>query len=588
MTKTGTGTVKLGDANTYTGATIINNGILRISDALSLGTVAGGTTVNASGEIELEGTGLTVNEPLTLNGGEVCNLGNINTYGGLITLTANSGVDADAGKLIITSVISGGSCGLTKSGPGTVELTGANTYTGPTTISAGTLSLSTGSAIVDTGAVSLANVSGATLLLNSSKTIGSLSGGGATGGEVSLGVNTLTVGDANNTDYDGLISGTGGLTKTGGGTLTHAGTNTYTGSTAVNAGKLLVNGSLASGSAVTVASAAKLGGTGTAAGTVAVNGTLAPGTNGVGTLNTGAESWNVAGSYEIEINDATGTAGVDPGWDLLSITGTLTVAATIESKFSIKVVSLSGSSAGAAANWNPRSNYRWHIATGTSAVSGFSADKFTLDTSAFTSYNDLQGGSFSVEQPLNTYDVDLVFTRNPVTADPFTIGRAWGTYLRIPVADVLAKASGGTAPYTLLPVNKRESADFVGISGGYILFAPAGNTNSILDYTVEDSATPTKATASSTITVTVTNAVSGASSIYSSGGGVITIRFAGVPTFNYMVQRATPDVDSTYVDMVGVSGITGAKQTAPASGIMTFIDATPPSPSAYYRLRQDN
>ena len=580
LTKAGTGTVKLSAANSYTGATIINNGILRISDALSLGTAASGTTVNASGEIELDGFGLTVNEPLTLDGGEVCNLANINTYGGPITLTANSAVDADAGTLIITSVINGASYGLTKSGPGIVELAGANTYTGRTTISAGTLSLSTGSAILDTGAVSLANVSGAVLLLNSSKTIGSLSGGGATGGEVNLGANTLTVGDANNTDYEGLISGTGGLTKTGGGTMTLAGANTYTGSTTVNAGQLLVNGSLASSSEVTVASAAKLGGTGTAAGAVAVHGTIAPGANGVGTLNTGAESWNLAGSYEIEINDATGTKGVDPGWDWLNITGTLTVAATSGSKFSIKVVSLSGSSAGAAANWNPRSNYRWRIATGTSAVSGFSADKFTLDTSAFTSYNALQGGSFSLEQSPNTYGVDLVFTRNPVTADPFTIGRAWGTYLRIPVADVLAKTSGGTAPITLQSVTSRD-ADFVQISGdgSEILFAPAGNATRVLDYTVKDSATPTPSTASSTITVTVTNAVSSVNSI-SSTGGTVTIRFAGIPGYGYAVERSGNLANWNTVWTTN----------APAGGVWMFTDGpdpAPPNPSSY-RLRQNN
>jgi len=72
---------------------------------------------------------------------------------------------------------------------------------------------------------------------------------------------------------NGVISGTSiGLSKTGGGTLTLSGANTYSGATTVSAGTLLVNGSLASGSAVTVSnSGTVLGGTGTINGTVTVN-----------------------------------------------------------------------------------------------------------------------------------------------------------------------------------------------------------------------------------------------------------------------------------------------------------------------------
>src|SRR5207253_534010 len=75
--------------------------------------------------------------------------------------------------------------GLTKVGAGTVTLSGANTYTGITTVNAGTLKLQGGAAIADTGAVSLANVAGVTLdLAGTNETIGSLAGGGTTGGVV--------------------------------------------------------------------------------------------------------------------------------------------------------------------------------------------------------------------------------------------------------------------------------------------------------------------------------------------------------------------------------------------------------------------
>jgi autotransporter-associated beta strand protein len=298
LTKSGTGTVTLGTANNYTGDTYINNGILRIGHALALGTAAAGTTIAANGELELDGNGLIVNEPLTLAGGEICNLRDSNTYSGSITLTADSGVDADSGTLIITSGITGDH-GLSSTGAGVVELKGTNTYTGTTHVQAGTLSLSNGSAIPDTGAVILADTATAVLQLNNSETIGSLTGGGPTGGNVSLGTNTLTVGDASHTSFGGAISGTGGaLTKVGTGTLTLTGHSNYTGATLVSAGTLLVNGSLGD-TITTVASEATLGGTGTLAGGVTVNGTLAPGaTNSIGTI--GMESLYLAHTLLIE------------------------------------------------------------------------------------------------------------------------------------------------------------------------------------------------------------------------------------------------------------------------------------------------
>ena len=88
--------------------------------------------------------------------------------------------------------------------------------------------------------MTLANAAGVTLRLNSFATqIGSLSGGGATGGDVTLGSATLTDVQTTTTTFVGVISGTGGLTLNGsGGNLTLSGANAYTGATTVNAGTL--------------------------------------------------------------------------------------------------------------------------------------------------------------------------------------------------------------------------------------------------------------------------------------------------------------------------------------------------------------
>ena len=80
--------------------------------------------------------------------------------------------------------------------------------------------------------------SGATLDLNGqNQTLAGLSGTGA----VTLGAGTLTINDAVATEFDGTISGAGGLTKGGTGTFSvgsPAGSLTFTGVTTVNAGTL--------------------------------------------------------------------------------------------------------------------------------------------------------------------------------------------------------------------------------------------------------------------------------------------------------------------------------------------------------------
>jgi autotransporter-associated beta strand protein len=138
-----------------------------------------------------------------------------------------------------------GSTAISKTGTGTVTLAGANTYTGNTTISEGTLALSGGNNVLaDTNAVNIDNAAGIFNIsaITTSETIGSLAG--VASSSVVLGGKNLTVGDANNTAYAGVISGTlGSLTKQGAGTLTLSGVNTYTGDTLVNAGSLtLANG----------------------------------------------------------------------------------------------------------------------------------------------------------------------------------------------------------------------------------------------------------------------------------------------------------------------------------------------------------
>ncbi len=188
---------------------------------------------------------------------------------------------------------------LSKNGTSTWALSGSNAYTGVTTVNAGTLVLSgtnvgigataivggtlqasTDGALNPNSALTLTDATTAVLDLNgTTNAIGSLAGGGAAGGNITLGAGTLTVGGLNtSTTYAGAITGSGGVVKAGTGTLVLSANQAYTGPTLVTAGSLEVNGVLAS-SSVTVSADATLSGTGTfVAATINSGGNLSPAT----------------------------------------------------------------------------------------------------------------------------------------------------------------------------------------------------------------------------------------------------------------------------------------------------------------------
>ena len=220
LTKNGLGTWILSGANTYTGATNINAGILNYQNLTAFGghsaiTVASGATAQVQGSIT--GTGTSA---MTISGsgatgatGALENVSGTNTYAGLLALGAAATISSDAGTLTlsntgtilgsgdaltltgggngtIASIIGTGAGTLTKSGVGTWTLTKANTYTGLTTVAAGTLALSGAGAVgtstgasgltVDTGATfsyapgtagSLTLATGSTLTLQSNSSI---------------------------------------------------------------------------------------------------------------------------------------------------------------------------------------------------------------------------------------------------------------------------------------------------------------------------------------------------------------------------------------------------------------------------------
>lgn len=273
--------------------------------------------------------------------------------------TTDNVVNIDSsGGITISTVISGASKNLTFNGSSTGQLTlsGANTFSGTFTANSGTTNL--GSATTPNGALgsvtAVSIASGATVvtattgftntindtaavtlngtldLTGGTETVGSLAGTN-TGASLKIGKFTttegsFTVGDANNTNFAGVISGSrvtaGGtiFTKQGTGILTLSGTNTYTDITAITAG------------GITITNSAGLGATGANNGTTVSTGAVLALDGTAGNLTVGNEL--------LTLNGAGLTAS--PAGALRNIAGTNSYAGAITTATASTITSSAG------------------------------------------------------------------------------------------------------------------------------------------------------------------------------------------------------------------------------------------------------
>jgi len=689
LTKTGAGILAIASPCTYSGATIINDGTLRIratSNRLPIGT---DVTVNSPGVLDPGSTSGNVQQVNTINGngnitfsasssliiagagdstltgvisdgastGRIGKLGagiltlsGLNTYdgtftndagttivtpgatlagagadlvvhGGLLILSntaqtvlslfGNGGtIDLPSGQTLTVNPSSGvriyagsiaGPGQLVKSGAGTLGLSGSSTYDGTTFVNAGKLLVILSSTALGSTVGGTEVASGAELLIEGSTNVITISEplriagpGAGDGGAITVqssanatisGPVTLT-GDATNTVsstatvvYDntaaitslanqnltlqggsgagggGTISGTislgsGSLTKLQGGRWTFSASNDYSGGTVVSAGTLIVNNTNGSGTgsgAVTVNSGATLGGTGIISGpvTIASGGTLAPGAS-IGTLTFGS-SPTLSGTVAMEINKSgaslTGDKLVVNG-NPLAYGGSLTVTAT-----------------------------------GDPIAGGDTFDLFDASSfsGSFTSSN-LPALGAGLNWWLGNLTANGTITvNNAPVANNTNTARLPGLSLKMAIADLLASS-------TTDPDGDARAFQSVGTpaNGGatssdatFIYYSSPSDVADSFSYTIRDAR---GGVSSGTIGITIAGKPAGlAQSINTSGGGPVTVNFAGIPNYHYDVERS---------EDLNTWTVVASDVVAASNGLYQFIDPTPPQPSAYYRSRQ--
>jgi fibronectin-binding autotransporter adhesin len=229
--KTGSGTLTLATAESYVGATTINQGVLVLGTA-------------PASNILPTPTAVVISSPATLNlnGGshQVASLSDGIAGGGSVINSSTGSASVLTVSPIggSTSVFSGsvrgggtlGAISLVMSGNGTQVLSGNNSYTGGTQLNGGELALAGSGALPPTGEISFAG--GALKAANTTDFSPRFST--APGQAYSMDTNGQSL-----TWAAPLTSSGGSLTKLGAGTLTLTGSNTYSGTTNVNGGVLM-------------------------------------------------------------------------------------------------------------------------------------------------------------------------------------------------------------------------------------------------------------------------------------------------------------------------------------------------------------
>jgi fibronectin-binding autotransporter adhesin len=429
ITLTGPGRVYLRGTNTYTGSTIISNGVLQVDDVGTIGN-GSGTLYFSGGNLQTSSSSTTrfLANPVVVN-----SAGNSYIYS--TTGTASTRVLAFSGSLTgVSGTLVLGNPSATIGSIFDVEMQGAFSFSQPLVV---------GDNLGDSWSDNYPSQYSELQLANST----------ATGSQI----------------FTGNISGDGpiyrgsapGVTVSGANGVTiFTGSNSYSGGTFINNGTLYANNSTGSAlgtGSVVVTNTGVLGGNGfvTAPVVVFAGSTVQPGVTNtsVGNLSlNGGLTFNPGANYTVQISSAAGNPG--GAWNLLTCGGGWTDAGN-----GATLININLTATGPVANWTNTLAYTWMILTNNGSSPGFNAANWTVNTTGFTANNTI-AGTFSVSTDANG---DLLLNYNPTSGN---------IIINVPSGSV---AQGGVTPTNYPVLTGLNSVTKVG-DGEVIL------TNSLNSY----------------------------------------------------------------------------------------------------------
>ena len=220
LTKATAGLLTLAGNNNYTGGTTLTGGALALGSANAIGTT--GTVTFSGGAIRYTAAN---------NGDNSARFSN--------AANQQYRVDTNGESVTLGTALTSAGGSMTKTGAGTLSLTGANTFTGGTTISVGTLLLSGANDRLSTVGNITVNGNGVFLNLggNTQTTSGivALTRGTVLDGTISNSGSYVT-NTADGMTVSAVLAGSAAYTKTGGSFLILSGNNTYSGGTTLTSG----------------------------------------------------------------------------------------------------------------------------------------------------------------------------------------------------------------------------------------------------------------------------------------------------------------------------------------------------------------
>ncbi len=377
LTKTGTGSLLLVGAGTFSGITKPNDGAIVIGNSLALQN----STVDVDGHDDTlsYASGLTTATLGGLKGTSALLLNNADGNG------VNLSVGNNGASTLYSGVLSG-SGSLTKIGSGTLTLTGASPYSGGTTVSAGMLLLRNGAALTGPGALT---VNGGTLA-------GAISGGTVSAlVQAGSGPHTIAPGAGSASGY-GVLNLNGGLNTNANTTLSFSLGAPVSGGTYSGA---LIN---LGGSSLTVTG-----------GTIAVNPTITAtgdyrlfqGTN-FGSPNLGNFTLPAASGDVVSLSTTADNGFID-----------LVVASAATFSGSATWVSSSGTT------WNNNSN--WRDGNNQPGVPGVLPRPVNSDTAAFSGAGSVT--AISLDQPVSLAALSFSNSNYVLSGGSLTLNSSAGT-----------------------------------------------------------------------------------------------------------------------------------------------------------------